>query len=829
MIPLKYRPLLLNGLSALLLGAFTLACFQWLDDARMVDQAPPPAYTPQDKASDLMLPSLFVTEAYLLCFELGAATEAATQQRLVQQLRKLRDHYAQSYQYWAQALPAQQQALPPQLSRSHQSALQLNRLALGPFSEAVQQGRRAELQPLMADLTVLFEQHRRDLNEAVQEVRDAQQNGQDTLARYIKQQRFWAGVELVIASVLSVLLAHALQQRVLQPLSRRLWPQAAPLNAELTAPASVSAPRHGGEARADALEAWRATEGAQQTSPNPGPEPVPEAALAGSSAPLLSPWADALDLMVVGVDRAGRIALFNHAAERFSGRLRRDVLGQRWLDLSAPLQRGSGAAPAGARGHIAWHCSAVATEPTAIAPEAATRLPMPATPPLPPVHSRSTAPDPALSGAWGEVVQLHVGFAWQPPDDHLGEGLPQATALGGGDPAPAPPLDSGVLLQDLGQALRGPLQTVLGMSALGLRAPTEAVQRHYLRRIHLAGQWMTDALEETLDRVQIENASLLLQKQPFCLLDTLDDLLTSTVEQADEKGLQLRQRVHETVTTALVGDPTRLVEVLSQLVDNSLRSEAPGDVQIQVQTLSETEHEVNLQFEVIDQATAQEDPKINALLAHPVQPQALTPAPGETLYITHRLVGLMRGQLWVERAADQTRHFGFSAVFGRASLPQIQQLTSSITLRPSRVLVFDTDPDACEVLEQVMGAWQMQVQCCARQGQAWKALKEACQEGQAFQTLLITLRPGDADALDWLKRLQDQPDLGAQLNLVAVTTGSRQALLDAAQAHGLQLDQVLKKPIRQHRLLSTLRQLPLPAATVQGAGHGGSAPPTQKA
>lgn len=782
--------MLLNGASALLLGGFTLACFQLLDDARLVDQAQPPAYTPQDKASDLMLPSLFVTEAYLLCFELGAATDPATQQRLQEQLGKLRSHYEQSYQYWAQSQAQRLQPVTTLLNLSHQSAQQLNRLALGPFSDAVQQGRRAEQQQLMADLTVLFEQHRRELNEAVQAVRNAEQNGQDTLATYIKQQRFWAGVELMIASVLSVLLAHALQHRLLKPLARRLWPPA------------PAAAQEGAGAALEASTAFVARPTVARSAPVPG-EPAPGAvappegqaatALATHGAQSPGDWLEGLDLIVVGVDGEGRVLLFNRAAERFSGFQRHEALGQRWMDLSARLnparhptapatQLGDGAGDTaiyeltdlrGARRRVVWRSSALQ------------------------VPGQSDAAHPGL-------VQINIGIdLLSAPDSDLPSCAP---------PSPASDAPSGVApvtpLQALDQALRGPLNTVLGMSALALRAVSEAQRQHYLQRTQLAGQRMADALEDAMDRVLIEHASLALQTRPFCLLDMLDDLLTSTVEQADEQGLQLRPLVPETVTTALVGDPARLVEVLSQLVDNSLRSQAPGDVQIQVKTLHETELTVTLQFEVIDHASGQDGGRVNALLSLPEQPQPLAPAPGEPLYTTQHLVALMQGQLWVSRGAQQERRFGFSATFGRASVPQVQRLTSSITLRPSRVLVLDADPDAGEILAQLMGAWQMSVQCCQQQGPAWKALKEARQQGQPFQTLVIQLPPDDADTLDWLVRLQDQTELSAGLNVIAVSHGHPSPRLAAAQAQGLRIGAVLSKPIRQHMLLSTLRQLP---------------------
>ncbi|MDD0809414.1 PAS domain-containing protein [Curvibacter sp. RS43] len=743
-LPGRFRLLLLNIAVALLLGGVAWTSFRVLDAMRLGQPWPPPSRSSKDLASELLLPSLYVTESYLLCFELGSSPDRDPQKRLITRLEKLQANYQQSYQHWSKAMGLGSAQLQQLYRNANQSAQQLLRLAVGPFSQAVLQGRREEQQQLLAELTVLFEKHRRELNETAQEARKSEQGQENWLATYVEQQRFWLGLELGTALVLSLLLGAVMQHSVLPRWRQRL----------LNPPPDLAA-------------------GTPPTEP-------PRAELArGPTSPWLAALVDPLPLIVVGVDERGDIVLFNQAAENFAGLGREQALGQSWMALSATLEptRTQPPQPNPAFGEAARH---ELTDRSG----ARRRIVWRSSPPC------------QIPSPWGasSVVQINVGIDLSEPQWREGQDL-QAAA--------APPVEALTPAPDLAwtthlQALKNPLNTVLGLGSLALRQASDEAQRHTLKRLNLAAQ----ALHQWLD-----SAKVLGMPQPFCLLDTLDDLLTSTVLQADEQGLHLEQEVPDQVTTALVGDASYLLSILRRVVDHAMACSGPGVIQLSVAQLSTQADTVALRFAVrVPQARDATEPQ-SPWLAVPTR-LASPPLPGGgPLDLPQHMVGPLGGRLWVEPCGDTGLQVLFTAVFAKASARQIQQLTTSVTLTPRRLLVLEPDPDAREILQQVLGAWQIPVQGVATPQAASDALAQAEQEGHPFQTLLLALEPGAVEPWTWLQSLRGVSPQTTLLERVALTTAPPSQVLQTAQRMGLRLDQVLEKPIRPHALLTALRHL----------------------
>src|SRR5260221_7584338 len=119
--------------------------------------------------------------------------------------------------------------------------------------------------------------------------------------------------------------------------------------------------------------------------------------------------------------------------------------------------------------------------------------------------------------------------------------------------------------------IRTPLNGILGMADLAMRTGNGAEQRCYLESLQSSAQSLLTVINDVLDFSKIEAGRLDLEEAPFSLRETVADALAVLAVRAHQKGLELSCHVHAHVPDALVGDATRLRQVVVDLVRNAVK------------------------------------------------------------------------------------------------------------------------------------------------------------------------------------------------------------------------------------------------------------------
>ncbi len=241
----------------------------------------------------------------------------------------------------------------------------------------------------------------------------------------------------------------------------------------------------------------------------------------------------------------------------------------------------------------------------------------------------------------------------------------EAATLAAKDAAEASERTRTQFLAHISHEIRTPLHTVIGLTEATLQTDLSATQRDHLRTVLDAGESLLSALD-FLDFTRISSGSLELDQIQFDLHDTVRTTLDSLAIRAQDKGLSLSCSIDPPVPVTLVGDPARLRQVLTNLLDNAIKFTAGGEVAVRVELEAADGYGFNVvYFAVVDTGPGIAAEQLDRIFepfehADPRSPQGT--GSGLGLSICQQLVELMGGQIGVESkvGVGSTFHFTVS-------------------------------------------------------------------------------------------------------------------------------------------------------------------------
>ncbi len=215
--------------------------------------------------------------------------------------------------------------------------------------------------------------------------------------------------------------------------------------------------------------------------------------------------------------------------------------------------------------------------------------------------------------------------------------------------------------------LRTPLNAILGFSQLLVRETLTPVQRNYSQQIHAAGQHLLDLIGEVLDLAKIEAGRLVLEHIVFDPRQTVDQVAAVTMKRAQLRGLAVKINLSSELPGQVKGDPTRLRQVLINLLDNAVKFTERGEVGLQVSLESE---DGKWLFRVWDTGIGMDEQTVKKLFRPFTQADESTTrkygGTGLGLTICKDLVEAMGGKLQVQSYPGQGSCFWFALPLERA-------------------------------------------------------------------------------------------------------------------------------------------------------------------
>jgi len=370
----------------------------------------------------------------------------------------------------------------------------------------------------------------------------------------------------------------------------------------------------------------------------------------------------------------------------------------------------------------------------------------------------------------------------------------------------------GSFIANVSHEVRTPLNAVLGLTELALKAKPTPTQRDYLAKILNAGQSLHEIISDILDLSRIEAGGLELEHLDFNLQEVRSRVLDILALKAHEKGLALDFTIADDVPLDLHGDPLRLSQVLLNLVGNAIKFTEHGRIEVRVTCPSASSTQVTLDFSVRDTGIGIEEDR----LAHIFEPFAqaddshtrLYGGTGLGLSISNWLVRMMHGEFNVDSTPGKGSIFHFTARLARATAVDTAPANGRdpvTTAGTRRVLLVEDNPINRQIVIETLHDYGYRVSIAENGQQALDAVA-----AQTFDAVLMDIQMPVMDGFEATRRIRDgqvQPGLP----IIAMTAHAREDMRKACNQAGI--DEIIAKPVDSGTLIRVLLEQTGDAAT----------------
>ncbi len=222
-------------------------------------------------------------------------------------------------------------------------------------------------------------------------------------------------------------------------------------------------------------------------------------------------------------------------------------------------------------------------------------------------------------------------------------------------------------LANMSHEIRTPMNAVIGFTDILEHSNLDEEQKQVVEYLKISGKNLLAIINDILDYSKIESGMIVIEQIPFSIYTVFDSLKVMLAQKVEGKHLHLELRADKAIPQNVIGDPTRLMQILLNLADNAVKFTEKGSVGIYADVVSTTRDSVTISFQVKDSGEGIPEDKFSVIFERFTQAHADTTrkhgGTGLGLSIVKSLVALQNGQLSLKSEKDIGSIFSFTLTY----------------------------------------------------------------------------------------------------------------------------------------------------------------------
>ncbi|MCG5240668.1 response regulator [Azospirillum doebereinerae] len=360
-------------------------------------------------------------------------------------------------------------------------------------------------------------------------------------------------------------------------------------------------------------------------------------------------------------------------------------------------------------------------------------------------------------------------------------------------------------LANVSHEVRTPLNAIIGMAHILMRAEMGRAQRDQAGKILNAGRSLLSIINDILDFSKVEAGQLTIEAIELDLERVLQDMSDMVGEKAAAKGLELVLDIGADVPLRLIGDPLRLGQILLNYVNNAIKFTESGEIKVIVRCDGPATDRVRLRFSVSDTGIGLSQ-EARTRLFQPFQQADVSTTrrfggTGLGLVISKRLAELMGGAVGVDSEPGQGSTFWFTTSLGVAAGAGERQNAPAAGLRGRRALVVEDNDSTRAVICDMLRSMTFVVQEASGGAEAVEIARAELTAGAPFDIVFADWRMPGMDGIETVTAIRDLHTKGTAPAFVLVTAYGGAEIMHRAQRASV--DEILVKPVNPSVLLDS--------------------------